>query len=264
MRLRFRSCLLASLLFAVVACPAVMVSAESLRVGYFDLPPHTPIAGQADSQGAAIAYFDRIAARMQLDEVSYQGYPLPRLLMMLERGQLDMALILAKTPEREGYLAYPAQPFVVVQPVLLVPQLHPLQRVDSVEQLLSLRLGAWQDGYRSPMLRDPRLQLQTLTSSNVVRQSLEMIAGGRLEAFYHPDDLAVRYQLQQLQMQARIRLLPLPEQEMPLYSAFSRPAASVYLQRYERAQAEVAAQQGYGAFFAERLLPATQPQAATH
>lgn len=235
---------------------APLASADSLRVGYFDLPPHTPLPGQPDTAGTAIAYFGKIAERMQLDAVSYQRYPLSRLLQMLQRDQLDMALILAKTQEREAALVYPAQPFVVVQPLLLVAREHPLQRVDSVEQLLPLRLGAWQDGYRSPMLRDPRLQLQTLSSSHVLTQSMEMIKAGRLEAFYHPDDLAVRYQVQHLGMQDSIRLLPLPKEQMQLYSAFSRAAAGRYLQRYERAQAEVAAQQGYAAFFSEHLLPA--------
>jgi polar amino acid transport system substrate-binding protein len=99
------------------------------------------------------------------------------------------------------------------------------------------------------------LQLHTLSSNNVLNQSLEMIQAGRLEAFYYPDDLAVRYQIQHLGMQHSIRMLPLPKEEMQLYSAFSRAAASRYLQRYERAQAEVAAQQGYAAFFRQRLLP---------
>lgn len=242
-------------IFFLLILLAPLVSADSLRVGYFDLPPHTPLPGQADTEGAAIAYFAKIAERMQLDAVSYQRYPLSRLLQMLQRDQLDMALILAKTPERETMLVYPTQPFVVVQPLLLVAREHPLQRVDSVEQLLPLRLGAWQDGYRSPMLRDPRLQLQTLSSSNVLNQSLEMLRAGRLEAFYYPDDLAVRYQVQHLSMQDSIRLLPLPREHMQLYSAFSRAAAGRYLQRYERAQAEVAAQQGYAAFFRQQLLP---------
>ncbi|MCR4509922.1 transporter substrate-binding domain-containing protein [Pseudomonas sp. 32.2.56] len=135
-------------IFFLLILLAPLASADSLRVGYFDLPPHTPLPGQADTEGAAIAYFAKIAERMQLDAVSYQRYPLSRLLQMLQRDQLDMALILAKTPERETMLVYPEQPFVVVQPLLLVAREHPLQRVDSVEQLLPLRLGAWQDGYR--------------------------------------------------------------------------------------------------------------------
>lgn len=257
--IRSASAVLSALVLFTLSLLAPLAAADNLRVGYFDLPPHTPRSGLVDEDGAAIAYFGKVAERMQLSDVSYQRYPLPRLLQMLEQGKLDMALILAKTPEREAVLVYPAQPFVVVQPVLLVARQHPLQRVETVEQLLPLRLGAWQDGYRSPMLRDPRLQLQTLNSGNVLRQSLEMIQAGRLEAFYHPDDLAVRYQVQHLGMQHSIRLLPLPEQEMQLYSVFSRPAASLYLQRYERAQAEVAAQQSYAAFFTERFFPVAAP-----
>ena len=245
----------AVLVLLVLSVLTPLAAADSLRVGYFDLPPHTPLPEQAGSEGTAIAYFGKIAERMQLSEVSYQRYPLPRLLQMLQQGKLDMALILAKTPEREAALVYPAQPFAVVQPLLLVAHQHPLQQVETVEQLLPLRLGAWQDGYRSPMLRDPRLKLQTLSSNNVLIQSLHMIQAGRLEAFYYPDDLAVRYQVQHQGMQDRVRLLPLPKEEMQLYSVFSRAAASRYLQRYERAQAEVAAQQEYAAFFRQQLLP---------
>lgn len=61
---------------------------------------------------------------MQFSEVSYQRYPLPRLLQILQQGKLNMALILAKTLEREAALVYPAQPFVVVQPLLLVAYQH--------------------------------------------------------------------------------------------------------------------------------------------
>lgn len=248
----------AIVLFALIVL-APLAGADSLRVGYFDLPPHTPETGQADSEGAVIAYFGKIAKHMQLDDVSYQRYPLSRLLRMLEHGNLDMALILAKSVEREKGLVFPAAPFAVVQSILLLPQQHPLHQVMSVEQLLPLRLGVWQDGARSAMLRDPRLQLKTLSGNNVLRQSLEMIQAGRLDAFYHPDDLAVRYQLRKQGMQEHVRLLVLPGQDIALYSAFSRPAASVYLQRYEQALAAVAAQQSYAAFFAERLLSTAAP-----
>lgn len=110
----------AIVLFALIVL-APLAGADSLRVGYFDLPPHTPETGQADSEGAVIAYFGKIAKHMQLDDVSYQRYPLSRLLRMLEHGNLDMALILAKSVDREKGLVFPAAPFAVVQSILLLP-----------------------------------------------------------------------------------------------------------------------------------------------
>lgn len=57
-------------IFFLLILLAPLASADSLRVGYFDLPPHTPLPGQADTEGTAIAYFAKIAERMQLDAVS--------------------------------------------------------------------------------------------------------------------------------------------------------------------------------------------------
>ena len=51
------------ILFALILL-APLASADSLRVGYFDLPPHTPLPGQADTEGTAIAYFAKIAERV--------------------------------------------------------------------------------------------------------------------------------------------------------------------------------------------------------
>ena len=169
--------------------------AESLRVGYFDLPPHTGVALQGGQQGLALQYFQRVSAQMGIEEVSVTGYPLARLLYMLQEERLDMALFLGKTPEREASLSYAREPLLVTTPVVAVTQLQPLRQIRTVEDLLPLRLGAWQNGYRSPMLQDPRLQVATVSSEHVVEQSLRMLMAGRIDGFYFPDLLAVRYEV---------------------------------------------------------------------
>lgn len=232
---------------------ATTTQAESLRVGYFDLPPHTEAEGATPGSGIAAAYFERIAKRMDVTDISYSKLPLPRLLYMLERGELDMALLLAKDAERDTRFLYPQQALFSTAAVLAVKTSNPLAAIHSVEDLLGLRIGAWQNGHRVPLLSDPRLQLQTLSGDNVTIKGLRMVAAGRIDAFYFPDDYALQYESNKLGTQAQIKVLTLPEQRLALYSVFSLQNGSQYLPRYEQALQEVQAQTPYARFFEARL-----------
>ena len=248
--------LLSVLCCLLFSCALPLQAEPALRVGYFELPPHTS-AGQVAGEGLALQYFERISRQMGVTEVSTTSYPLTRLLYELEEQRLDMALFLGKTAERETRFIYAKTPLLVTAAVLALPQQHALQQIHSIEDLLPLRIGVWSRGYRSPLLRDPRLKLNELSSHNVVEQSLRMLLAGRFDAFYFPDQLAVRYQLQRSGQEARIRLLPLPEPGVALYSVFNQHSAAIYLQRYEQALGQVQAQQDYPSFFCVRMALST-------
>jgi ABC-type amino acid transport substrate-binding protein len=237
----------------LLAATTPLAMAEPLRVGYFDLPPHTEVEGAPPGSGIAAAYFERIAKRMEVTEISYSKLPLPRLLYMLERGELDMALLLAKDAERDTRFLYPQQALFSTSAALAVKTSNPLAAIHSVEDLLGLRIGAWQNGYRAPLFNDPRLQLQTLSGDNVTSKGLRMVAAGRIDAFYFPDDYTLQYESNKLAPQAQIKVLALPEQRLALYSVFSRKNGSQYLPRYEQALQEVQAQTPYASFFEARL-----------
>jgi len=226
-----------------------LAESKPFRVGYFDLPPHTGPGADAATPGIAISYFEKIAARMAVGKISYSKMPLPRLLYMLERGELDMALLLAKDAERDARFLYPHQALFSTTAVLAVQASNPLASIHSVEDLLALRIGVWQSGYHSPLLNDPRLQLQTLSGDAVTSKGLKMVVAGRIDAFYVPDDYALQYEAKNLGSQARIKVLAMPEQRLELYSVFSRKNGNQYLPRYEKALQEVQAQQPYAAFF---------------
>ena len=140
----------------IVACACLpAVAAEPLKVGYFDLPPHTTAGLSAGQDAAAKDYFRRVAERMDVAEVEFSQYPLPRLLLMLEQGRLDLALILAKTPEREAKLVYPRTPLFSTASVLAVRSNNPLPAVTGSEDLMPLQIGVWQGGYHSTLLSAP-------------------------------------------------------------------------------------------------------------
>ena len=66
---------------------------------------------------------------------------------------------------------------------------------------------------------------------------------------------ALRFEVLKQHLQSTIKILPMPEPALALYSAFSRPAADTYLARYEQALREVQAEISYEQFFTTRLAP---------
>ena len=245
-----------AVLWLIVACSSVpAVAADVLRVGYFDLPPHTSAGLSAGQDAAAKDYFRRVAERMDVAEVQFTQYPLPRLLLMLEQGRLDMALMLAKSPEREAKFVYPRMPLFSTASVLAVPRNNPLQAVQGRENLASLNIGVWQGGYHSALLGDPNLRLTTLSGDHVVNKGLGMVLAGRVDGFYFPDAYALRFEVLKQHLQNDIKILPMPEPALALYSVFARPAAVTYLARYEQALREVQAEISYEQFFTTRLAP---------
>lgn len=102
--------------------PVLLASSEaeakSFKVGFFKLTPHAIPADKTDHNGAAIEYFKLVSKKMGLGDVAFMQIPLARLLLTLEENELDMILLLGKTPERESKLVYPQIPFFKMQPAI--------------------------------------------------------------------------------------------------------------------------------------------------
>lgn len=241
------------LCFALGMCQTPIANAQDFAVGYFELPPHAMRATPSQPQGVAIEYFQRIAERMGLEHVTFSQYPLPRLLKMLEEGHLQMILIMGKTAEREARFIYPANPMLTTSPVLALLKQHPLQHVQTIEDLLPLKIGVWQDGYFSPLLRNKQLHLVSLSGDQVVLKGLRMTVAGRIDGFYFPDIYSAQSEAAKYGMLEQLKILPLPEQKVELYSVFSKASAAANAHAYEQALRQTQAEQPYQQLLEERL-----------
>lgn len=220
--------------------------AASLRVGYFVLPPHVGEKGQSYQEAPAFRYFEQLMPAMGVKAATAEAYPLPRLLQKLEAGEIDMVLMMARSPERAARFVYPRQAFFVAEPAVAVGREQGLRQVQSIEQLLNLRIGVWQEGFLTPLLRDRRLTLTRMSGDFVAQRNLRMIELGHVDAFYSPDRCAIEHARARTAQPARLRVLALPEPGVPLYSVFSRQAAPRWLRAYEAALAEQQAKSGSG------------------
>lgn len=227
--------------------------AESLRVGFFDLPPHSIQDATGVAHGAAIEYVKQITDRMGISDVEFIQYPLPRLLLMLEQERMDVVILLAKSPERASKFSFTQTPLYSAQPVISVRASQTLDSITSAKDLLPLKIGMWQNGYQSPLLNNTGQNLHTLTGNEVVSKGVAMVVAGRIDGFYFPDAYALDYEVERSKLQGKIKILPMPEPELAFYSVFSKSAGEHFLARYEQALSAQQTEAPYETFLIREL-----------
>jgi ABC-type amino acid transport substrate-binding protein len=215
------------------------VHADSIRVGYFLLPPLVMEAPDGSAVGAAVSLFRELATEMGVETLTLQSYPLKRLLHSLKQGAVDTALALGKNSDRAENFIYPETPFFQMQSVLVVSREHSIPEIQSSEDLQGLRIGVFADGFMTPIMEDPALDRVPITDSDVVGRALEMVRAGHLDAFFSPNKTSVEFRIQQGGLENHLRLMPLPEPPTGLYTVFSQPGAERFLDRYETAMKKV-------------------------
>lgn len=237
-------------LVCALGCSALATATETLRVGYFSLPPHVSESGSAPDS-PAIAYLDMVLGKAGL-KAKYQNYPLSRLLNLLRDQQLDAALILARNEERALYLAYPATPFLTTQPAFAVIAGKPFASLEGLRERPSLIIGIWQGGYRSAALDSLNANLLPIAGDDIAARGLRMLSVGRIDAFFSPDIHAIHAGIRKSHLDERVIVIPVPNEKTSLYTVFSGEAGKRYKTRYEEALASVRRELPY-----ERLLPAS-------
>lgn len=243
----------------LVLSSAPIVCARPLRVGYFKVAPHAMPGPQDKPVGIAVEYFKLIAREMPLDDIDFILLPLNRLLIELENNRIDMALLLAKNDERAAKFVYPAAAFCVTKPSIAVNTSNALQKIISVEDLLSLSFHETPGNYRSVIMRDQRLQIEPLNGDNFTRRCYSMILAGRIDACYQPDHYPIQFEATREEFASKIRILYLPDAPIGLYSAFSKAGSERYLKAYEAALSVVKQQQSYGTIFEKFIVDYKKP-----
>lgn len=216
---------------------------ETLKVGYFDLPPHSN-DGTSDAPGAAMEYFNKVAEVMGV-KVEYIRLPLSRLTFMLEHNRLDAALILAKSDARSNIFVYPASPILITKPVFVVKKDSNLQNWADIQKQHHLKIGVWQGGYHSAKLAANKNVLIPLSGNDVAHRGIELLINNRFDAFFSPDSHAVKFEALKHGQLDSIRILPIDDETIPLYTVFTQKTASVHLQAYEQALKKVKAELTY-------------------
>jgi len=217
------------------------VLAETIKMGYFILPPHQYLLDDSAAKpvGAHIAYFEALTSMMG-HEVEWVGpLPLPRLTEMLKAGdEIDGTIGFPKYPSFEEFLYYPESPLYWGQPILVVRQENPLTQIHSIDDIRDYRIGLIKSvsGRYTPLIDEHRdaLTLEELGGDNWIAQNLQKLIVGRLDALFDRQTYSIPFVAAQLNLDTQIKVLPIPVSPSPFYVVFSKASkqGKTLLERY--------------------------------
>ena len=234
---------------------AAPLFAESIRVGYFIIPPYV-MKAESDTKpkGALVDFFEeRVAPEMGLNVIwAEEATSLQRQLFQLEHHELDAGVILAYKPERGRFLDYPRNPFFETSPSLALLKSHPLQKIRKVEDILGLRIGCFGNSYLSPFMRDKRIKLEFVYTDDATVLVFRKLLAGRIDAHYQLGVPALLYLAKMFDAEDKIKILRLPEKAV-VYTAFSKKAGGDLAARYDRAFEKAGGMKAFISYFADYI-----------
>jgi polar amino acid transport system substrate-binding protein len=123
---------------------------------------------------------------------------------------------------------------MVSSPAIAVLKNHKLEKVERVEDILSLRIGYARDSYLSPFLHDERINFELISSSNFVEQNMHKLKLSSIDAVYTPDVVSLLSVVRKLNYEDEIKVIKLPEKGSEFHVVFAKDWESVAV-RYDEA-----------------------------
>lgn len=220
------------------------LSAETIRMGYFILPPHQYLLDDSAEKprGAQITSFEALASLMGYDVEWVGPLPLPRLTTMLKTGdEIDGTVGFPQYSAFEEFLYYPDAPLFFGQPIFVVRQENPVTQIRSIEDIRGYRIGLVKSisGRYTALIDEHRdaLIIEELGGDAWIEQNLQKLIAGRLDALFDRQAYTIPFVAAQLKLDAQIKILPIPTPSSPLYVVFSKASqqGQLLLERYNAA-----------------------------
>jgi polar amino acid transport system substrate-binding protein len=201
---------------------------ETLRMGYFDIPPHVVNVEGGTPTGAAISYFKKYIAPHLGIAVDWDGGATPptRLMGQLRNGDKDAMIFLGKTVERTEYLHYP-DPYLIVPETLAFKTDSPVDRITSVGDLHDLTVGFLVGGRIPKDLRDDKIKYDLIAGKRLFERNVEKLLLGRVDAVYAPLSTALVSIIDDMEVGDQVKLVPIEFLEsVQIYTVFSKKTVS--------------------------------------
>lgn len=234
-------------------CIPAGTTAQTLTVGYFISEPRMFPGPTGAAAGVNIEYMKAIAHRMGIKQVTFTVLPLKRLLEDLKDGKIDASLAQVKTPEREKLYVFPRNPLYTSQPGLVVMRSGPVKKIETIDDILGIRIGYSGGAALTPFMQNDRLQVQYLYQIDAGEAQIRQLALGRIDAVFTPSTWTMAYYVKKYGDERTMTILPLPDSPVGWYTAFSAQAATRWLVPFEKALEEQSRQLPYDHFFQDWL-----------
>lgn len=218
--MEFKSIALAALIFGFSADTFAVV--ENVSVGIYDLPPHMIISKDNNPSGAVPKFFQKYVFKDPNLRVRWSPAQFSRIMVNLENGRLDMAILVAKNSDREQKFIFSNTPLYKTRSGIVVKKNGKLQKIESINSLHGLQLGHDLGSIVPAYFKDSGVQFQFVSGEDYFSRTLSLLRAGRIDGFFVPTWSHGAYQLKKAHLTAEFSILEIPSGTLDLYVVFRK------------------------------------------
>lgn len=202
-------------------------SAETIKMVYFELPPHQYTDDAGKVKGSYIAYFEAIASKMGYDVEWVGPLPILRMVDTLQNDKtFDGAIGFPKYPKFEAFLYYADTYVHLLQPILIVRKENPLTQIRTIDDVRGYTIGVLgaASGKYSPLIDNnlDAITLEELMGDMYLEQNFKKLLSGRVDALFDRQSYTLPFIAAKLNVASQIKVLVLPDPANPTYVVFSK------------------------------------------
>ncbi len=234
------------IVIALIFCNCILFSSiiypETLKVGFFQHPPHHYKTKVGEIRGATVTYFNLMAKKMGYDVEWIGPLPFSRLLSMLKEGKLDIYPHSLHNPNWDKFLYYPKKPYYHAQPILVVHKNNPIRQINSIDDIKNFRINWVDKAPISPFIQKNKtaLNIELIPFSvSIWEQFILKIVHKRIDSIHDLNAFSLLFEAKRLGLHKEIKILKLPEPPINIFVAISKKTAhgKQIMEKYNEIQA---------------------------
>lgn len=226
---------------------------DKIKIGYFDLKPHTIFENNTHS-GGIVEFWEKFLAPAMDVEIEWSG-PLPpvRLFDALDKGEINAIALLAKNADRVAKYDFPAEPFFLMKAGVAVLKDNKLAAVSGPSSLFGMTLGFFKDGFIPPSLKDDKIKWDLVSDTDWQTLNFNKLISKRIDAAFNPESLSLDYVAKKMGLADKIKTLIVPDTTSELYSVFTKKDNGKFLNKYNAAIAKKSIKELYQTYVGKYL-----------
>lgn len=211
-----------SSVFLIVVVFLQCAVAGAVSVGIYELPPHMMRAGDKPPEGLVPEFLLNRVLKPNKLEVRWSQAHFARILVDVQAGRLDMAVLVAKNKEREKKFLYSEVPLLKNQSGVVVAKNSKLQKINSIKDLKGLKLGHDWGSIVPDYFDDSGANFLFISGEDYFHRGLHLLKSNRVDGFFVPTWSHGSYVLGQEHLKDKFTILPIPDSALDLYIIFNK------------------------------------------
>lgn len=212
----------------------IPVTASQLRVNVYDFPPHVFVEN-GKPRGPGITFYETYLNHTVDPKLHWNPTPFARVLQDLQHGRTDVALFLARTPDREKFLRFSTLPLHTTFSAIIIRRDSVLARAKSLQDFKGLTLGHSKDSFTPHELLKNGIKIEPLSGEDVIARNIQKVRGKRLDGIYIPTVTNGEYVLTKLGVEKEFAIFVVPNSKLNLHLAFRKDIDEKTFQRIDGA-----------------------------